>query len=63
MPPWFIEKEIGIQGFKDDISLSDAEIATIAHWADNGAPRGNPADLPPAACSPTTAHGRSARPI
>ena len=27
MPPWFIEKEIGIQRFKDDISLSDAEIA------------------------------------
>ena len=47
MPPWFIEKEIGIQGFKDDISLSDAEIATIAKWVDNGAVRGNPADLPP----------------
>src|SRR2546426_9216161 len=29
MPPWFIEKEIGIQNFKDDISLSDAEIARI----------------------------------
>jgi len=48
MPPWFIEKEIGIQGFKDDISLSDAEIAAIARWVDAGAPRGNPADLPPA---------------
>src|SRR5947207_11072789 len=43
MPPWFIEKDIGIQKFKDDISLSDAEIARIAKWADNGAPRGNPA--------------------
>lgn len=48
MPPWFIEKEIGIQRFKDDISLTDAEIAKIARWADNGAPRGNPADLPAA---------------
>ena len=48
MPPWFIEKEIGIQNFKDDISLTDAEIARIARWADAGAPRGNPADLPPA---------------
>ncbi|HVQ63408.1 MAG TPA: hypothetical protein VMT78_02665 [Terriglobia bacterium] len=48
MPPWFIEREIGIQRFKDDISLSDAEIAKIARWADAGAPRGNPADLPPA---------------
>jgi hypothetical protein len=47
MPPWFIEKEIGIQKFKDDISLSDAEVARIAKWADNGAPRGNPADMPP----------------
>jgi mono/diheme cytochrome c family protein len=48
MPPWFIEKEIGIQQFKDDISLSDAEIARIGRWADAGAPRGNPADMPPA---------------
>ncbi len=47
MPPWFIDKTIGIQHYKDDISLSDEEIATLAAWADNGAPRGNPADLPP----------------
>src|SRR6185295_12282767 len=44
MPPWFIEREIGIQSFKDDISLSNAEIAKIGKWADSGAPRGNPAD-------------------
>ena len=48
MPPWFIEKNIGIQNFKEDISLSDAEISKIAEWADNGAPEGNPADLPKA---------------
>lgn len=47
MPPWFIEKNIGIQEYKDDISLSDEEIAMLAAWADAGAPRGNPADLPP----------------
>ena len=47
MPPWFIEKNIGIQQFKDDISLSDEEIAIIGAWADAGAPRGNPADMPP----------------
>ena len=47
MPPWYIEKDIGIQRFKDDWSLSDAEIATIAAWTDNGAPRGNPADMEP----------------
>ena len=48
MPPWFIEKNIGIQNFKDDISLTSEEIATIATWTDTGAQRGNPADLPPA---------------
>ena len=47
MPPWYIEKNVGIQHFKDDISLSDDEIATIAAWADGGAPKGNPADMPP----------------
>jgi hypothetical protein len=48
MPPWFIDKNVGIQRFKDDISLSDDEIAKIGRWADSGAARGNPADLPPA---------------
>jgi hypothetical protein len=47
MPPWFIEKNVGIQQYKGDISLSDQEIDKIAKWADSGAPRGNPADLPP----------------
>ena len=46
MPPWYIEKDVGIQRFKDDWSLSDAEIAAIAAWVDDGAPRGNPADMP-----------------
>jgi len=46
MPPWFIEKNIGVQSFKEDISLSDEEVAKIAKWADGGAPEGNPADLP-----------------
>ena len=47
MPPWFIEKNVGIQKYKDDISLSDEEVGKIAAWADSGAPRGNPADMPP----------------
>ena len=47
MPPWFIEKNIGIQRFKNDISLSTDEIAIIAEWADLGAPRGGQADMPP----------------
>src|SRR5438552_12401041 len=47
MPPWYVEKNIGIQQFHNDPSLSDDEIAMIAKWADSGAPRGNPADKPP----------------
>jgi mono/diheme cytochrome c family protein len=47
MPPWHIDRNIGITKFKDDPSLSDEEIATIAKWVDAGAPRGNAADMPP----------------
>jgi hypothetical protein len=47
MPPWYVEKNIGIQQFHNDPSLNDDEIAMIAKWADSGAPRGNPADMPP----------------
>ncbi len=47
MPPWYVEKNIGIQKFKNDPSLSALEIATIAKWADSGAQRGNPDDMPP----------------
>jgi hypothetical protein len=47
MPPWFIDKTIGITRFKNDISLSDEEIATIVKWVDDGSPRGNLADMPP----------------
>src|SRR5436190_16106154 len=46
MPPWYVEKNIGIQKFQNDPSLSAAEIVKIAKWADAGAPRGNPADMP-----------------
>jgi mono/diheme cytochrome c family protein len=47
MPPWYVEKNIGIQQFKNDMSLSDDEVATIAAWADAGAPQGDPSDMPP----------------
>src|SRR6266545_5262941 len=46
MPLFFVERTIGIQRFKHDPSLTEAEIAKIAKWADAGAPRGNPADMP-----------------
>jgi|HubBroStandDraft_5_1064220.scaffolds.fasta_scaffold20993_2 hypothetical protein len=46
MPPWFIDRAVGIQKFKNDASLSEQEIATIVEWVDAGAPMGNAADLP-----------------
>ena len=46
MPPWFIDRTVGIRGFKNDPSLSDQEIAAIAAWVDGGAPEGNPTDMP-----------------
>ena len=48
MPPFYVEKDIGIHQFKDDPSLSNEELAKIQAWADNGAPRGDLADMPPA---------------
>src|SRR5437667_9577684 len=52
MPPWFIDRNIGIQHFKNDISLQDNEISTIVAWVDAGAPLGNPRDMPPPASFP-----------
>lgn len=46
MPPWYMEKNIGIQHYKNDPSLSDEEVAAISIWARSGAPKGNPADAP-----------------
>ncbi|MDA1372348.1 MAG: hypothetical protein O2971_16495 [Proteobacteria bacterium] len=46
MPPYYLEREIGIQQVKDDERLSEEALQLIAFWADNGAPEGNPEDLP-----------------
>jgi hypothetical protein len=46
MPPWHLDKTVGIKQYKNDRSLSDSEIATITRWAESGAPQGNPADMP-----------------
>ena len=48
MPPWHLDRRLGIQAFKNDPSLTDGEIATILAWVDAGAPQGNPADTPAA---------------
>jgi len=54
MPPWGANPHFGT--FKDDRSLTDDQIATIAKWVDSGAPKGSDADLPPV---PTFAGGWS----
>ena len=48
MPPWHIDRTIGLQKFKNDRSLSDEQVEMISAWVNAGAPEGNPADLPPA---------------
>jgi len=48
MPPWYIDRSVGIHDFKNDISLNDKEIETISAWVDAGAPLGNASDMPPA---------------
>ena len=47
MPPWFIDKNAGVQHFSNDRSLTDEEIATLVAWVDAGAPPGNSRDMPP----------------
>jgi hypothetical protein len=47
MPPWYAEKDIGIQDYKNDPSLSDEEIAMISSWVKGGMPEGNASDAPP----------------
>ena len=47
MPPWHLDPTVGVQSYKNDVSLSESEIATIVAWVDAGAPQGDPAALPP----------------
>jgi len=47
MPPWHIDKTVGIQNFKNDMSLTDEQIDTVVRWVDAGAPQGDPKDMPP----------------
>src|SRR6266581_4910203 len=42
MPPWYIDRHIGVSKFKDDPSLTDAEIGIISRWVDQGAAAGDP---------------------
>jgi mono/diheme cytochrome c family protein len=44
MPPW--KAEIGFNAFEGERHLSDAQIATIKAWVEQGMTEGNPSDLP-----------------
>ena len=46
MPPWHATQSRGT--FSNDRRLTDQEKATLISWADGGAPKGDPKDLPPA---------------
>jgi mono/diheme cytochrome c family protein len=47
MPPWHIDKSIGIKDYKNDRGLTDAQVSTIVKWVDTGTPMGDPKDMPP----------------
>lgn len=44
MPPWFADPHFG--KFSNDRSMAQGEIDTLLAWVNNGAPEGNPKDLP-----------------
>ena len=45
MPPWHATEARGT--FSNDRRLTDSEKDTLIRWASNGAPQGDPKDLPP----------------
>jgi peroxiredoxin len=45
MPPWHADPNYGV--FENDARLSDDEKRVLVQWAEDGAPQGNPTDLPP----------------
>jgi peroxiredoxin len=51
MPPWHASPEHG--RFANDPRLTEGEKQLLAEWAHNGAPEGDPADLPPSVTFPS----------
>jgi hypothetical protein len=47
MPPYYYDADIGIQALQHDWRLSQEDINTVVAWVDQGAPQGNPDDMPP----------------
>src|SRR5258706_8624576 len=46
MPQWNNDRNMGVSKFKEDASMTDAEIGVIGGWAVQGPPAGAAADLP-----------------
>jgi hypothetical protein len=46
MPPYYYDRDVGIQDLKEDWRLSEEEINTIVSWVDQGTPLGNRAEIP-----------------
>jgi hypothetical protein len=46
MPPYHYDTDVGIQDLKYDPRLSEDDIETIEAWVEQGAPEGDPNDLP-----------------
>lgn len=61
MPPWHLDKSIGIQEYANDRSLSEKQIKTIVQWVDEGAPFGEKKDLPPPKVWPNDAEWQYAK--
>src|SRR5881628_2389549 len=59
MPPWFLDKTLGIQKYQNDPSLTDEEIATIARWVDGARCRVTQPTCRRCRRSMTSAHGGS----
>jgi mono/diheme cytochrome c family protein len=46
MPPYYYDSDVGIQKLEHDLRLSEETISTVVSWVDQGAPLGDPADMP-----------------
>jgi hypothetical protein len=60
MPPWHLDKTVGIRQYKNDISLTDEEIATIVKWVDAARRRAIPPICPSRSRSRPKTPGTSA---
>jgi hypothetical protein len=53
MPPWFVDRTVGVQKFANDRSLTDRQVDLISRWVDAGAPPGDSRELPKARVWPS----------